>query len=338
MDDDEEDDVGIGEHVDSDVEDDCDEGDSQEEEDVEDDEDEDGLETADSIHNMVPIEFAKAHIAKIEDDMKHMHERHVKLMREMDSNYKMIEKETQEYYVEFLQKWREVAKSKITQYRRQSEQLLHDKEMLVKEKLGVESELEEARQQCDQLMRDKRQLMLKHNDDLQARETEIESMRIANEQKEKEKLTLKARADEARNEASLLQKQCQNKQIEFDQELERVKNELENEVKELENALSEKREELDKVRIEKGKLLTRCEKLEAKVLLHSQQSNNGATDGSKPTVQIRNSSLVDKLKASNIIAQAATSGANAAAGSQQKRLLVIKNKVVRSDSGSKQTI
>jgi len=115
---------------------------------------------------MVPIEFAKAHIAKIEEDMKHMHERHVKLMREMDSNYRMIEKETQEYYVEFLQKWREVAKSKITQYRRQSEQLLLDKELMVKNKLGVESELEEARQQVDQLMRDKRQLMLKHNDDL----------------------------------------------------------------------------------------------------------------------------------------------------------------------------
>lgn len=84
----------------------------------EDDDDEDGLETQDSVQNMVPIEFAKAHIAKIEEDMKHMHERHVKLMREMDSNYKMIEKETQEYYVEFLQKWREVAKNKITQYRR----------------------------------------------------------------------------------------------------------------------------------------------------------------------------------------------------------------------------
>ena len=65
-------------------------------------EDEEGLETQDSVQNMVPIEFAKAHIAKIEDDMKTMHERHVKLMREMDSNYKMIEKETQEYYVEFL--------------------------------------------------------------------------------------------------------------------------------------------------------------------------------------------------------------------------------------------
>jgi hypothetical protein len=50
----------------------------------------------------VPIEFAKAHIAKIEEDMKRMHERHVKLMREMDNNYKMIEQETQDYYIDFL--------------------------------------------------------------------------------------------------------------------------------------------------------------------------------------------------------------------------------------------
>lgn len=62
-----------------------------------------------------------------------------------------------------------------------------DKEALVKEKLGVEQELEGVRLQVDGLMRDKRQLMVKHNDDLQDRETEIESMRIANEQKEKEK-------------------------------------------------------------------------------------------------------------------------------------------------------
>jgi hypothetical protein len=66
----------------------------------------------------VSIDFAKATIAKIEQDMENMHERHVKLMREMDSNYKMIEKETKEYYCEFLEKWREVAKNKITLYRK----------------------------------------------------------------------------------------------------------------------------------------------------------------------------------------------------------------------------
>lgn len=50
----------------------------------------------------MPIKFAKEHIIKIEEDMKKMHERHVRLMREMDENYKMIEQETQEYYIEFL--------------------------------------------------------------------------------------------------------------------------------------------------------------------------------------------------------------------------------------------
>lgn len=39
----------------------------------------------------IPIEFAKQHIQKIEEDMKKMHERHVKLMREMDENYRLIE-------------------------------------------------------------------------------------------------------------------------------------------------------------------------------------------------------------------------------------------------------
>lgn len=71
--------------------------------------------------HLMPIKFAKEHIIKIEEDMKKMHERHVRLMREMDENYKMIEQETQEYYIEFLQKWKEVAKQKIHQYRANTE-------------------------------------------------------------------------------------------------------------------------------------------------------------------------------------------------------------------------
>ena len=39
---------------------------------------------------VAPLEFAQAHINRIEDDMKHMHERHVNLLREMDTNYKLI--------------------------------------------------------------------------------------------------------------------------------------------------------------------------------------------------------------------------------------------------------
>ena len=192
-------------NMDDDMEDQEQEGDEDDEDDE--DEDEEGLETQDSVQNLVPIEFAKAHIARIEDDMKHMHERHVKLMREMDSNYKMIEKETQEYYVEFLQKWREVAKSKITHYRRQSEQLIYDKETLSKEKMSIETELENARQQVDTLMREKCQLMQDHNEDLDRREAEIESMRIVDQKKENEKGALKQRLEEARKENTQLQKE-----------------------------------------------------------------------------------------------------------------------------------
>ena len=98
----------------------------------------------------------------------------------------------------------------------------------------------------------------------------------------------------------------QMKQGEHESELERVKTELENEVRELENSLGRKRDELDKSRAEKGKLLQRCEKLETK-LLHLKNAP-APSDPSKPQVQIRNSSLVDKLKASNVIAQAAAAG------------------------------
>ena len=78
---------------DEDEDDDDDLNEDEEEEDEDDYGDEDDL-IGDSIQNLVPIEFAKSHIAKIEQDMENMHERHVKLMREMDDNYKMIEKET----------------------------------------------------------------------------------------------------------------------------------------------------------------------------------------------------------------------------------------------------
>jgi hypothetical protein len=81
-----------------------------------------------------------------------MHERHVKLMREMDNNYKMIEQETQDYYIDFLQKWREVAKSKITQYRKQSELLQHEKEQVIRKKDG---EIELIRAKVDDVIKEK---------------------------------------------------------------------------------------------------------------------------------------------------------------------------------------
>jgi hypothetical protein len=60
--------------------------------------------------------------------MKRMHERHVKLMKEMDSNYSAIEQETQEYFLEFLSKWKEITTSKIAQYKKATEAIANEKE------------------------------------------------------------------------------------------------------------------------------------------------------------------------------------------------------------------
>jgi hypothetical protein len=117
-----------------------------------DDDGENRLGKVNSLKELMAVEFAKAHKLKIEEDMKVIHERHVKLMREMDLNYKMIEQETQDYYIEFLQKWREVAKSKITQYRKQSEQLQAEKETILKDK---NAEVEQYREQLDEMLRAK---------------------------------------------------------------------------------------------------------------------------------------------------------------------------------------
>ena len=39
----------------------------------------------------------------------------------------MIEHETQEYYVEFLSKWKELARAKIARYRQQCDRLVEEK-------------------------------------------------------------------------------------------------------------------------------------------------------------------------------------------------------------------
>jgi hypothetical protein len=64
-------------------------------------------------------------------------------MREMDSNYKLIEQETQDYYIEFLQKWRELARSKISQYKRQAETLTQENQALQTQKTHQENLLRE---------------------------------------------------------------------------------------------------------------------------------------------------------------------------------------------------
>ena len=49
--------------------------------------------------------------------MRNMNERYMKLMKDVDENYKLIEQETQEHFIDFLDKWKAVARNKIEQYK-----------------------------------------------------------------------------------------------------------------------------------------------------------------------------------------------------------------------------
>jgi len=60
--------------------------------------------------------------------MRLMHERHVKLMKEMDVNYRLIEEEAQDHIKEFLDKWKFLTKNKIEQYRNAFDSLKGEKE------------------------------------------------------------------------------------------------------------------------------------------------------------------------------------------------------------------
>lgn len=128
----------------------------------------------------MPIQFAKEHIIKIEEDMKKMHERHVKLMREMDQNYKLIEEETQEYYIEFLRKWKEVAKQRILQYRKNTESLSQEKERIEKEK---NAEIESLVMQRNKLLKEKKEILEQNNKSIMDRDNEMEDQRVQFEQK-----------------------------------------------------------------------------------------------------------------------------------------------------------
>ena len=54
----------------------------------------------------------------MESDKYTMSERYRKLMKDVDENYKLIEQETQEHFIDFLDKWKAVARNKIEPTRR----------------------------------------------------------------------------------------------------------------------------------------------------------------------------------------------------------------------------
>eukprot|EP00831_Metopus_contortus_P035376 TRINITY_DN2816_c0_g1_i9.p2 TRINITY_DN2816_c0_g1~~TRINITY_DN2816_c0_g1_i9.p2 ORF type:complete len:783 (+),score=195.24 TRINITY_DN2816_c0_g1_i9:185-2533(+) len=111
----------------------------------------------------IPVELAKNQIVKMETDMKKMHERHISLMKEVDTNYKLIEEETQLHFTEFLDKWKKLAKNKIDQYKAAFNTLKMEKEDIQNRLQAILTDLQEKNKK---LVEDYERLLEKYHKDL----------------------------------------------------------------------------------------------------------------------------------------------------------------------------
>ena len=180
--------------------------------------------------------------------MKKMHERHVKLMREMDENYRLIEQETQEYYIEFLSKWKEVAKSKITQYRKAIEQLAQEKEMMGRNK---DQAIDTLNEKLTQLLKEKEKFMKEYVEDLRMRDLERDQLRLSFEddirKHEREKGELQKRVQEKNSQVHRMEQELHTLRSDYRQreeelliENQKLKEENEKRINGYEDALNKK--------------------------------------------------------------------------------------------------
>lgn len=65
--------------------------------------------------------------------MKNVSEKHSKLITDLETNYRNLENETEQYYNEILEKWKEVIKEKVFKYKQQYDSILIDKNQTLEE-------------------------------------------------------------------------------------------------------------------------------------------------------------------------------------------------------------
>jgi hypothetical protein len=106
---------------------------------------------------------------KVEDDLKKIHDRHVKLMREMDENYQLVEQQSNGYYAEFMGRWREAVKEKVRMYKVEIEGL-------VREKDDAKRERERMSEKVRELAREKERVVREYGGEIRRREEEIEDI------------------------------------------------------------------------------------------------------------------------------------------------------------------
>ena len=94
--------------------------------------------------------------------MKIRSERNVKLIKEVDENYKIIEEEKKEHFRELLDKWKKLAKNKIDQYKVALSSLKAEKEDMQKRAQSTITDLQEKNKK---LINDYEKLLDKYQSD-----------------------------------------------------------------------------------------------------------------------------------------------------------------------------
>jgi len=89
------------------------------------------------------LEYARGQIKNFDEEMKMIGKKHSTLVGEFEKNYKTIENETEQYYNEILEKWKEVVREKISRYRSNYEVMIQEQEQEIDQLKEVISKVEE---------------------------------------------------------------------------------------------------------------------------------------------------------------------------------------------------
>ena len=65
--------------------------------------------------------------------MKQIGDKHSNLIADLEKNNKTLENETEQYYDEILDKWREAVKEKLLKYRRNYERVINERNQTIEE-------------------------------------------------------------------------------------------------------------------------------------------------------------------------------------------------------------
>lgn len=101
--------------------------------------------------------------------MCEMHERHVKLMRDMEDHYRNVQ--TENYYINYLNEWKDAAREKVSIYRKAIQDLVQEMSEMQQQ---TEKKVENLQDDKDKLLSEKELLLNICQEDQKANEDKLQ--------------------------------------------------------------------------------------------------------------------------------------------------------------------